>query len=313
MPPPFELQGHRGARGLKPENTLPGFETALDLGVTSVETDVHLTRDAVPVLMHDPHISERLCRLLPGATAPDPAAGPAVASLTLAQLRGYRADRNPAPGRFPQQDVQPTPLALAFAGRRGIDAFAIPTLAELFDFVREYAGAAGEAAGKSAEQRRRAESLIFDLELKRVPFRPESVGDDYDGESPGLLERRVVEAVRSAGVAGRVRVRSFDHRSVAAARRLEPALEGAVLVQGTAPVRPADLAQQAGAAAYCPDFAFVDAALVRQCHAQGVRVLPWTVNEVADAEQLLAWGVGGATTDYPDRLGRWLRGRGLRF
>ena len=54
MPDRFNLQGHRGARGLRPENTLPSFETALDLGVTSVETDLHLTRDSVPVLCHDP-------------------------------------------------------------------------------------------------------------------------------------------------------------------------------------------------------------------------------------------------------------------
>src|SRR5271166_5116502 len=58
----FVLQGHRGARGLKPENTLPSFEVALDLGVSSIETDVHLTRDGVPILCHDPEVSGRLCR-----------------------------------------------------------------------------------------------------------------------------------------------------------------------------------------------------------------------------------------------------------
>src|SRR6516164_3109362 len=91
----FELQGHRGARGLKPENTLPGFEVAFDLGVTTVETDVHLTRDGVPVLMHDAAVSARLCRRTRGSTSPDPAAGPLVSRLALAELRGYRADRNP--------------------------------------------------------------------------------------------------------------------------------------------------------------------------------------------------------------------------
>src|ERR1043166_3498370 len=73
MPARFDLQGHRGARGLKPENTLPSFEVAFDSGVSTVETDVHLTRDGVPVLFHDGTVSERLCRLVPGSAAPDPA------------------------------------------------------------------------------------------------------------------------------------------------------------------------------------------------------------------------------------------------
>src|SRR5438132_2780235 len=95
----FDLQGHRGARGLRPENTLPSFEAAFDAGVTSIETDVCLTADGVPVLFHDAALSECLCRLLPGATGPEPARRPALCGLTLAQLRGYRADRNPDPSR----------------------------------------------------------------------------------------------------------------------------------------------------------------------------------------------------------------------
>src|SRR5947209_5074989 len=117
QPPPFELQGHRGARGLKPENTLPAFEVAFDLGVTSIETDVHLTCDGVPILTHDASIQARLCRLLPGSTAPDPASQPLVSTLTCSQLRGYGADRNPDPRRFARQDATVTPLAQLYAER----------------------------------------------------------------------------------------------------------------------------------------------------------------------------------------------------
>src|SRR5438552_6993693 len=101
----FDLQGHRGARGLKPENTLPSFEVALDLGVTSIETDVHLTRDGLPLLIHDAAIHSGLCRLLPGSTAPDPVSRPLVRTLTVAELRGYRADQNPDVERFAHQDA----------------------------------------------------------------------------------------------------------------------------------------------------------------------------------------------------------------
>jgi glycerophosphoryl diester phosphodiesterase len=298
----FDLQGHRGARGLKPENTLPSFEVAFDLGVGSVETDVHLTRDGVPVLCHDPVVSARLFRLLPGSLSPDPATHPLVRGLHLAELRGYRAGRNPDPERFPAQDAAVTPLARLFAERHDLDPYTPPTVAELFTFAAAYAGALGERAGKTAAQREQAGRVRFDLELKRVPFRPELIGDDFDGRSPALLERRVVEAVLAAGVVERTSVRSFDHRSVRAIRQLEPRLRVAVLVEGTAPVAPSELSRRADATTYCPDFRCLDEAQVQEAHAAGIRVVPWTVNDPADYRRLLAWGVDGITTDFPDRF-----------
>src|SRR5437764_4843220 len=95
----FEVQGHRGACGLLPENTLPGFELALDLGVTSIETDVHLTRDGVPVLFHDARLSDRLCSRMDGGAVPDVL----VSRLSRAELQSFRADRNPEPRHFPDQ------------------------------------------------------------------------------------------------------------------------------------------------------------------------------------------------------------------
>ncbi len=313
MPQSFDLQGHRGARGIKPENTLPSFEAAFDAGVTTVETDLHLTADGVPVIYHDAVLSERLCRQLPGNTGPDPAGRPLLATLTLAQLRGYAADRNPDPQRFPAQQAGVTPLAKIFAEHHGFPPFTPPTLAELFAFAADYAGEPGRLAGKSPEQRDRTRQVRFDLELKRVPYRPEWMGDSFDGSAPGLLERRTVEAVRAAGRVERTRVRSFDHRSVRAVRSLEPALTTAVLIADTAPVNPVALVQEAGASIYCPGLEFLDELQVRQCHATGIKVIPWTVNEPAEWRRLLAWGVDGITTDYPDRLAAFLRQRGVAF
>jgi glycerophosphoryl diester phosphodiesterase len=313
MPPPFDLQGHRGARGLKPENTLPGFETALDVGVTTVETDVHLTRDGIPILCHDAVVSERLCRRISGHRVPKPASRPAVSALTLAQMHGYRADRKPDRDRFPEQNAGMTPLALWFGQRHGLDPYTPPSLAELFAFAAAYIGEPGQRAGKSARQRDRARQVRFDLELKRVPFRPAVIGDGFDGSTAGLLEQRVVEIVRAAKMVDRTLVRSFDHRSVLAVRRLEPALPASVLVADTAPVSPVPLVRQADAATYCPAFEFLDEAQVRLAHAEGIRVVPWTVNDAHDWERLLDWGVDGITTDFPNRLAVFLRQRGLEF
>ncbi len=273
--PAIEVQGHRGARGLAAENTLAGFESALDLGVSSIETDVHLTRDDVPILFHD----ERL--------------GPAlVRSLTLAEVRLCRIEGS---------THRPTPAADRFA-----DAHAIPTLAEFFAFVTAYAGALGEQTGKTEAQRTAARRLVFDIELKRVPFRPETIGDGFDGTGPALLERVVVAALRQADLLERARVRSFDHRSVLAVKQLEPTLQTGILIDGTAPANIGMLLDAARAEVYCPDYRFVDADVVRQVHAAGKRIVPYTVNEPGDWQRLLAWGVDGITTDYPDRLLQWL-------
>ena len=304
---PFELQGHRGARGLKPENTLPSFEAAFDAGVSSIETDVHLSADDIPVLFHDGTLSDRMCRVMPGARAGiDFHEEPFLSSFTAAELRAFLVDRNPDPKRFPEQTNEITPLAGMFAEQSGIDPYTMPTLSDLLAFAQAYAGALGKKAGKTPDQRRRAGRVRFDLELKRVPYYPEIIGDGYVGAGPGLLESKLVEVVRSFNLAARTVVRSFDHRAVRALKKLEPAITRAVLIAETTPVWPAALARAADAAIYAPDFRFIDLAVIQQAHAKGLRVLPWTVNEPADWERLIAWGVDGLTTDYPDRLAVWL-------
>jgi glycerophosphoryl diester phosphodiesterase len=313
MSPTFDLQGHRGARGLRPENTLSSFEAAFDAGVTSVETDLHLTRDGVVVLCHDPLVSERLFLLADASAAPPPSHRPAVSGLTLTELRAYRVCRNPDPVRFPEQDDGLTPLAALFASQQGFDPYAVPTLADLFAFAAAYAGPFGARAGKTEEQRQRAARVRFDLELKRVPFFPQTINDDYDGRSPDLLERRVVEEVRAAGMVARAMGRSFDHRCVRLLTEMEPALGTAVLIADTAPVNPVGLVRDAGAQVYSPSYEFLDERLVRRLHEAGVRVVPWTVNEPDHWQRLLAWGVDGLTTDFPDRLGAFLRTKGVAF
>lgn len=311
-PPTFELQGHRGARGLKSENTLPSFEVAFDLGVSSVETDVRLTADDVPILFHDSHVSHRFQRRTHSGSAGHTGQTP-IRSLPLAAIRGYRVDRDPELCPVPNRNNQATRLALLFADRRGIDPFTPPTLAELFAFAADYAGDLGIQSGKSDEQQSRATRIRFDLELKRVPFRPTVIGDDFDGRTAGVLEQRVIQVVREAGMVDRTCIRSFDHRCIRAVGDLEPGVGRAILIAGTAPISPADLVRQADAQVYCPEIDFLDEWQVRQIHDAGLKVVPWTVNDPEDWQKLLDWGVDGVTTDYPDRLARFLTTNGIAF
>jgi glycerophosphoryl diester phosphodiesterase len=297
MPLLFDLQGHRGARGLKPENTLPSFEVALDCGVSSIETDLHLTRDGVPVLSHDPVLAD----------------GAAVAKLDLASLSDYQFDQNPNPKLFPLQEASVTPLAVWYATKYRMHPYAMPTLVDLFQFVAAYADDPGKGAGKTNEQRARAARLRFDLELKRVPSNPQAIGDAYTGTGPALLEERMVAAIRASGLAERTTVRSFDHRCVRFLRAMEPAVTGVALVADTALVDPGEVARRADAQIYGPSWEAIDKEQVESAHRSGVRVLPWTANAPEQWQHLLACKVDGITTDYPDQLASYLRVAGVAF
>jgi glycerophosphoryl diester phosphodiesterase len=242
--PTFEIQGHRGAPRLAPENTLASFEAALDGGATSLEGDVHLTADGVPVLCHDPCLETPMGRRL-------------VRDLTSAECSR-------------------------------------PALAGLYEFVANY-----------AERQRVAKPIILDVEVKRYPYE-----ESDQGESVKAVEGAVVGVIRTAGMnpAARceTRVRSFDHRTVRRMCKQEPRVTGVAIVEGTAPADPVAVVQAAGARVYGPDFRFLDAEHVRQCHAAGIAVIPWTVNDPADWARLVAWGVDGITTDHPDQLAAWL-------
>ncbi|MSU78485.1 MAG: hypothetical protein EXS16_10370 [Gemmataceae bacterium] len=279
----IEVQGHRGARGVAVENTLASFEAALDVGVTSIETDVHLTRDGEPVLFHD------ACIQNPGVLN-----GRLVRSLTLAELRTLT---------LPGPRDRPSPTAARFAETRGFGPFDVPTLAHLLDFVNAYA----HDNVKTPMQRQWARRVIVDIELKRTPFRPEFVADAFDGTEPAELEHRVIEAISRADMLERSRIRSFDHRSVQSAKRLAPTIGTALLVHNTVPASLEAWLRDAQVDCYCPDFEFVDADVVRRVHAAGVRIITYTVNEVANWSQLVNMGVDGITTDYPQALIDWLR------
>ncbi|MBT8217606.1 MAG: hypothetical protein KJO17_12210, partial [Acidimicrobiia bacterium] len=292
----FDVQGHRGARGLKPENTLPAFETALDLGVSTLELDLHFTSDGEVVVWHDAAIEREKCGLAPdappGLPDPDDVLVPEpdrlIAGLTSAQLAGYRCDRNPSESTYPDQTSDPTALA-------GAD-YRIVTLGELFDFVAAYR----ESPDKTDDQRTGAAGVLFNVETKRKPDRPETIGDGFDGIRAGPFELAILAEIADRGLGDRVIIQSFDHRSLWAVHAEDPAVKLAALSSRES----VDLSELAarGASIWSPNRQVLDRDSLERAHDVGLEVIPWTVNDPTEMADLIAVGVDGLISDRPDLL-----------
>ena len=294
----FDLQGHRGARGLAPENTLAAFRTALGLGVTTLETDLAVTRDSVLVLSHEPRLNPDLTRGADGQWVAAP--GATIQSLSLADLKRYDIGRlNPA-----------SKYAASFPEQKPADGERYPTLAEL------YAMAGPE--------------VRFNIETKIDPAKPDETPD------PARFTRLAVDAIRAAKATERTTLQSFDWRTLLEARRIAPEIRTACLTiesNGMDTVRRAApqpspwlggldlaaeggsvprLARSAGCAVWSPFWRNVTADTVKEAHGLGLKVLPWTVNAPADMAALIDLGVDGLITDYPDRALPVLAAKGLK-
>ena len=211
-----------------------------------------------------------------------------IRNLTGENLSWYRCDRNPDPARYPDQNA----AATALAG----DDWSIVTLDGLFDFVSNYAA----SAQKTEEQRLAASVVRFNIETKRKPDQPGTIGDGFDGSAAGPFELAILGIIGDRGIGERVVIQSFDHRSLWAVAAIEPDIELAALsIRGA--VDYADLASR-GASIWSPNQDAVNADTLARAHAAGLDVIPWTVNDPKDMEALIALGVDGIITDRPDVL-----------
>ena len=293
----FDLQGHRGARGLAPENTLAGFRTALDLGVTTLETDLAVTKDEVVVISHDPLLNPDLTRLDGQWIV---TAGPVIRTLTLADLKRYDIGRlNPA-SKYAQQ----------YPGQKPVDGERFPTIEEFFALA--------------------GPDVRFNIEIKTNPNKPDLTLD------PERFAEVAVAAIRKGKAGARSTIQSFDWRGLLAARRLAPEIAtGCLSIEsnnfdtvGRAAAQPSPwlagldlkahggsvprLAKAAGCAVWSPFWRNATAENVKEAQALGLKVVPWTVNNPTDMAQLIDLGVDGLITDYPDRAGPVLAAKGLK-
>ena len=296
----FDLQGHRGARGLAPENTLAGFAVALGLGVTTLELDVGVSADGVVVVSHDAVLNPSLARGPDGEYVPTRERR--IRDLSLAELRRYDVGRikpgSRYAGRFPEQ--------------RTVDGAGIPTLAEVFELTAK--------AGN--------DSVRFNIETKIRPTAPDAT------VSPEVFVEALLAAIRSAGLARRVTIQSFDWQTLRLVQAREPAIPTVCLTvearwldnvqRGEPGASPwtagvdfddgggiADMARRAGCAVWSPYHENLTPAELAQARAAGLRVVPWTVNEPERMTELIDLGVDGLITDFPDRLRKVMAARAM--
>ncbi len=264
----IDLQGHRGARGLLPENSIPSILKALDLNVETVEVDVVITRGGEVLVSHEPWMSSVICR------TPD---GDAVQEADERSFNLYELDYDE--------------ISAFDCGGRGHPAFPdqVPTAVSkplLLDVIRiadGYAHVTNRAAPR------------YNVEIKSAP--------DHDGiyhPAPDSFARTVYDVLDGEGVVGRSTVQSFDPRPLRALRALDASVTIALLVSNTDGFEANVDRLGFTPDAYSPMYGLVDPALMDAADSAGVNVIPWTVNDREDMERLLELGVHGLITDYPD-------------
>lgn len=286
----FDLEAHRGGRGLLPENTLPAFANALSMGVDTLELDVGVTADGEVVVSHERGLNPDLARDATGAYVTPP--GTPFVKLQFAAVRSYDVGQIRPDSAYAKQ----------FPDQRAIPGTRIPTLREVFALVR-----------KSGNARVR-----FNIETKIDPGHPEESLD------PQGLVAKLLGVIEAEGFAERVMIQSFDWRTLLLVQQQAPRIPTVYLTlqRGSAPTvvldkasnwtagfSPADhggslprTIKAAGGAIWSPYFGDVTAALVSEAHSLGLRVVVWTVNKPEDMARMIETGVDGIISDRPDLL-----------
>jgi glycerophosphoryl diester phosphodiesterase len=266
----FDKQGHRGSRGLMPENTWPAMRTALDLNVTTLEMDIAFTKDKKAVLSHEPWFGKDI------TTKPD------------GSYMGEREERKFNIYWMTYDDVKTFDVGLKphprFPRQQKMKAVK-PLLTDVLDSVQQYM------------MTRRRPMPNFNIETKTVPL--------FDGvfaPKPEEFIELIVAILKEKGVIDRATIQSFDFRTLQYLHQKYPDVKTAMLIEATDKRSFDDQVKELGftPTVYSPAYEIVTADLIKKCKKKNMKIIPWTVNEKEKIEELKKMGVDGIITDYPD-------------
>lgn len=266
----FDKQGHRGCRGLMPENTVAAFLKAIDLGVTTLEMDAIITKDSQVVLSHEPFFNHEI------TTKPD---GSFVTEQEEKSLNIYRMNYD----EVTTFDVglKPHPR---FPKQQKIKAVK-PLLRDVVDSVAQYM------------MTRKRPPLLYNIETKS-----DAAGDGIYHPKPAEFVELLMAVIKEKGIEDRTVIQSFDIRSLQYLHEHYPTMKTALLIEDFDKKSFALQLKDLGfiPTIYSPAYQLVTPLLVKQCHDTGVKIIPWTVNDKAEIIKLKNLGVDGVISDYPD-------------
>jgi glycerophosphoryl diester phosphodiesterase len=268
--PKFDWQGHRGARGLLPENTVPAMLKALDLGVNTLECDLAVSADNQLIVSHEPWFNAAITTKPDGSfLKKEEEEDFLIYKMTVAEIQRFDCGSRGNP-RFPEQQA--------------MKAYK-PTLKEMVNAVKAYC------------HKHKRPLPYFNIEIKSSPE-----WDNIRTPPVETFAQWVVSELKSLKIEKEANVQAFDPRPLEVIHKLNPQLRIAFLVENTEGVVKNLNRLTFKPYAYSPYYKLLNDAAVRYCHEQGIKVIPWTVNEVADMEAMLKLGVDGIITDYPNRI-----------
>lgn len=266
--PSFSTEAHRGGRGLMPENTIIAMRNAINIGITTLEMDTHITKDGEVVVTHDDYLSPGFMLTPEGKDIP-PADSKkyVVYQMDYDLLKTFDLGTKPLKG-FPEQ--------------KKIKSY-IPRLADLIDSVQQYS--------------RDKKQMFYNIETKCSPM-----GDNVSNPEPEKFVKLLMDVIENKGISSYVVIQSFDKRTLQILHQKYPKIRTSFLISNkkTFEENIADLGFNPFILS--PEYKLVDKNLVEKCHDANVKIIPWTANTKEDISKLKLLNVDGIISDYPNLL-----------
>ena len=266
----FDKQGHRGCRGLMPENTIPAMINAIGLGVTTLEMDVCISKDNKVFLSHEPFFNHEITTLPDGGFIPEKNERLFnMYKMNYDSIIKYDVGLSPHP-RFPNQQKMKTVK---------------PLLSDVFKAVKEYMMTA------------RRPFPYYNIETKTLPE-----GDNIYHPLPGEFVELLMEVIKENQMEDFVIIQSFDFRTLQYLHKHYPNIKTAMLIEADNKSSFRKQIKDIGfiPSIYSPESSLVIANLVKECHDLNMKIIPWTVNDKKEIERFKKMGVDGIITDYPN-------------
>jgi glycerophosphoryl diester phosphodiesterase len=267
----WDKQGHRGCRGLMPENTIPAMLKALEFGVTTLEMDASITKDGQVILSHEPFFNHEITTKPDGSFIDEKDERSFnIYKMTYAEVKRFDVGMKPHP-RFTQQQKMKAVK---------------PRLADMFDSVFRH-----------MMTMRRTAPLMYNIETKCMP-----ATDNIFHPEPAPFVELLMKVITEKGMEKNVTIQSFDFRGLQYLHQHYPGMQTAMLIEEDDKTPFEEQLKKLGftASIYSPHYSLVTPLLVKQCHEKNMRLIPWTVNDKNEMERLKEMGVDGIISDYPN-------------